>query len=865
MRVILPIRQQQKKQPQQPQQPQPQQQQKQKQHHLKKKSNNTSCKKSSVTVSSKNKNESKYNTSNTVSSSIAVETRNSSSSLSSASKSPIKSNQDEYFLNHEQDKTATSTAATGLKVADSTFFSHPNQKRSISGVVLAATEDKDDTSIVSTVATTSIAAKSNSFTPVDSVVTPGVTAAANEESGECSSSTSTARYHLKRTANSPAEPRKPDPPLSVAAAASSSASTRTKFAASSSSSTVAICSSSSASSLRKRKHLEEPHKLPPPLSSPFSSLNQRCSKAVRFTSSGGSKQDTSATTAFAATSSSSSSSSSSSYSSLYEKNNKKEKQSPTTISGALDQKMGRANPHPPTPSHYWNENSSASAYGNRSNNNEIVNNRPILSITNHNEERENLSTTGSSRDDYSYQNDHQEEVLEEHRSKENEKQEEQEDYNQEANPAVEDYNLASWGHNLQQHHNNNATTDTTSTTKRKKKKKKQNTNKNRPASSSSSPTPVNATPFEDELSKCGLKVVEQDGDGNCLFRAVSLQVYGDSNMHGEIRKRCLDFMAKDEEHFSQFVTDGDQTFQDYILRKRMDGVHGNHTEIQAISELFNRPVEVFVPDNGAKPINIFHAEYKTSDVPIRLSYHDGNHYNAVIDPLCPTAGLGLGLPGLEPGLADRLQMEKARLESDLMQDEIQMKKAKEESHNIAVERAVKESKVDLDKFYKQKALALSDLERTDFELEQAVLASSMESYRSLEHGRKQSYRDRRRQQANMSPSYSNNNHPFRNNQQVIPSPEKSNKPASSLGVAAPAPASVVAAASLDNISSSNGLPRTQRQQSPVRAQQQDDEYPQTVQELVMNGFELSKVLHAYDLLGDNFDDLLTFLMSSATR
>ena len=41
-----------------------------------------------------------------------------------------------------------------------------------------------------------------------------------------------------------------------------------------------------------------------------------------------------------------------------------------------------------------------------------------------------------------------------------------------------------------------------------------------------------------------------------------------------------------------------------------------------------------------------------------------------------------------------------------------------------------------------------------------------------------------------------------------------------------------------------------------------DEYPQTVQELVMNGFELSKVLHAYDLVGNNFDDLLCFLMSS---
>mmetsp|Transcript_2991 Transcript_2991/g.6474 ORF Transcript_2991/g.6474 Transcript_2991/m.6474 type:complete len:163 (+) Transcript_2991:101-589(+) len=42
-----------------------------------------------------------------------------------------------------------------------------------------------------------------------------------------------------------------------------------------------------------------------------------------------------------------------------------------------------------------------------------------------------------------------------------------------------------------------------------------------------------------------------------------------------------------------------------------------------------------------------------------------------------------------------------------------------------------------------------------------------------------------------------------------------------------------------------------------------DEYPPSVQELVMNGFELSKVLHAYDLVGDNFDDLLSFLLSSA--
>lgn len=43
-----------------------------------------------------------------------------------------------------------------------------------------------------------------------------------------------------------------------------------------------------------------------------------------------------------------------------------------------------------------------------------------------------------------------------------------------------------------------------------------------------------------------------------------------------------------------------------------------------------------------------------------------------------------------------------------------------------------------------------------------------------------------------------------------------------------------------------------------------DEYPACVQELVMNGFQLSKVLHAYHLIGDSFDDLLSFLLSSTS-
>ena len=50
--------------------------------------------------------------------------------------------------------------------------------------------------------------------------------------------------------------------------------------------------------------------------------------------------------------------------------------------------------------------------------------------------------------------------------------------------------------------------------------------------------------FVDTLKDRGLEMTEVEGDGNCLFRAISLQVYGDESMHGEVRRRCLDFMVR---------------------------------------------------------------------------------------------------------------------------------------------------------------------------------------------------------------------------------------------------------------------------------------------------------------------------------
>jgi len=384
--------------------------------------------------------------------------------------------------------------------------------------------------------------------------------------------------------------------------------------------------------------------------------------------------------------------------------------------------------------------------------------------------------------------------------------------------------------------------------------------------------------FKAALKNKGLEMMLQAGDGNCLFRAVSLQIYGDPEVHMDVRKSCIDFMAKDREHFVHFIED--ETFDDYIKRKRCFGVHGNNPEIQAISELYNRPVEVYVPQNGAEPINIFHAEYKTCDVPIRLSYHDGNHYNAVVDPNLPTAGLGLGLPGLEVGLADKLQLQKAVDESD---------KVAQESHEKEVNQAILESKKaavsssskPLDFMLKQKALALSDMEATDIELEQAALLSSLESYQQTEVGKKQPWnhqKDRRQRQQSQQQqqqqqgqyghepqeSYSTSSSAFASLSSQTDTASRNHEASysnqsssSSSNVASLSSAGVTSSAFASASATTN-----YNDDSIPQHLLQDDEYPQCVQELTMNGFELQKVVKAYELIGDNFDDLLAYLMNS---
>ncbi|XP_028923144.1 OTU domain-containing protein 5 isoform X1 [Ornithorhynchus anatinus] len=195
--------------------------------------------------------------------------------------------------------------------------------------------------------------------------------------------------------------------------------------------------------------------------------------------------------------------------------------------------------------------------------------------------------------------------------------------------------------------------------------------------------------FEKALrDKKGFIIKQMKEDGACLFRAVADQVYGDQDMHEVVRKHCMDYLMKNADYFSNYVT---EDFTTYINRKRKNNCHGNHIEMQAMAEMYNRPVEVY--QYSTEPINTFHGIQQNEDEPIRVSYHRNIHYNSVVNPNKATIGVGLGLPSFKPGFAEQSLMKNAIKTSEESWIEQQMLEDKKratdwEATNEAIEEQV---------------------------------------------------------------------------------------------------------------------------------------------------------------------------------
>lgn len=160
-------------------------------------------------------------------------------------------------------------------------------------------------------------------------------------------------------------------------------------------------------------------------------------------------------------------------------------------------------------------------------------------------------------------------------------------------------------------------------------------------------------------AKLGCEIIEQEGDGNCLFRSVAHQVYGDPRGFAVLRQKCVEYIEKEAGFFEPYISG---VFSEYVARMKCDGVWGDHVEVQAMSEMYRRPVQIFA--YSATPLKTYNANLRSPA--IRLSYHFRSHYNS----MAPTAQILTSKVGEWEDMAIRQathddDISRARMESDL--------------------------------------------------------------------------------------------------------------------------------------------------------------------------------------------------------
>ncbi|GMF09410.1 unnamed protein product [Phytophthora lilii] len=106
--------------------------------------------------------------------------------------------------------------------------------------------------------------------------------------------------------------------------------------------------------------------------------------------------------------------------------------------------------------------------------------------------------------------------------------------------------------------------------------------------------------YKRQYLRLGWEVAPIRKDGNCLFRALSDQLYGHERRHLELRRRLVDFIDLERAFFEPFVAG--EGVVEYCARLREAGAWGGHPELVAASRLLG--VNIVVHTGPVKRLRI---------------------------------------------------------------------------------------------------------------------------------------------------------------------------------------------------------------------------------------------------------------------
>ncbi|GAA5907675.1 hypothetical protein JCM6882_008945 [Rhodosporidiobolus microsporus] len=101
-----------------------------------------------------------------------------------------------------------------------------------------------------------------------------------------------------------------------------------------------------------------------------------------------------------------------------------------------------------------------------------------------------------------------------------------------------------------------------------------------------------------QLREAGLYAANILGDGNCLFRALSDQLYGSPSMHLALRHEICDYLSSNPDKYRFFIDEDSVKggFDGHVREMRQPGTYGTNIELSAFVARYRRPVKVYQPN-----------------------------------------------------------------------------------------------------------------------------------------------------------------------------------------------------------------------------------------------------------------------------
>ncbi|KZF23206.1 OTU-domain-containing protein [Xylona heveae TC161] len=160
----------------------------------------------------------------------------------------------------------------------------------------------------------------------------------------------------------------------------------------------------------------------------------------------------------------------------------------------------------------------------------------------------------------------------------------------------------------------------------------------------------------------GLYAADIRGDGNCLFNALSDQLYGTQSRHHEIRARVIEYMRDHAPYYKQFMDvrpgggarrnpkrknagayaspeqmaptpeEVERVFESHLQTMARGGTYGDNMEISAFSSAYDVDVKIYQRDfaymvSGGDPDNEEESEGPRRIV--HIAYHVWEHYSSI--------------------------------------------------------------------------------------------------------------------------------------------------------------------------------------------------------------------------------------------